>query len=328
MTSAYIEVSKLLAVSRPKTPTLRIGLNPDQANSALKAVKVKLDRFKTVAVEIAGANPKASVTALIAESELELLTEFLSPDFQDKYGTQIATYESRDALEKFLKSVFRSETSNLQKLAALRETMEKLTRFSDQGETFACYVERLETIEKQIAELSSAQTATIFARDNFCGRNLTPAQKRFLTEQGMAEKTIKEIATFLDSRQMHLQQPAVNLLENDEISDLRAQNQELAQANREISEKFDRLSAMFEAHLSGTAQGQVQNVAANQRRLPARQRGRPYMPRQRPSTDRPERCQSCGIRGHRREQCRRPQHITCHKCGRQGHLSYVCRSKN
>ena len=268
MTSAYIEVSKLLAVSRPKNPTLKIGLNPDQANCALKAVRVKIDRFKTVADEIAGANPKASITALIAESELELLTEFLSPDFQTKYCAQIATFESREALEKFLKSVYRSETSDLQKLAALRETMEKLTRFSDQAETFSCYVDRLETIKKQMTKLSSAKTAEIFARDNFCDRNLTPAHKRFLIEQGMLEKPIAEIAQFLDSRQMNLPQPAVNLLEDDAISDLRAQNQELVKTNREISEKFDRLSAMFEAHLSNTGHGQVQNVAAFPRRPP------------------------------------------------------------
>ena len=326
--SSYIEISKLLAVSRPKSPILRVGLSPEQAASALNSIKTKLDRFKTVADEIAGATPKASVTALIAESELELLTEFLTADFQEKYSAQITTYQTRESLEKFLKSVFRSESTDLQKLTALRETMNKLTRFAEQGETFACYVERLETIGKQITALSSAKTTEIFIRDNFFDRNLTPAHKKFLIEQNMTEKPISEIASFLDSRQMNLPQKSVNLLENDTIAELRAQNQQLAQNNREITAKLDRLSAMFDTHLSNASQAHVQNVAVTNRRQPIRQRRQPYPQRPRPQQNRQERCQTCGLRGHTKEFCRRPQHFSCNRCGRPGHLSYVCPSKN
>ena len=326
--SSYIEISKLLAVSRPKTPTLRAELSPEQAAAALKSIKTKLDRFKIVADEIAGPTPKASVTALIAESELELLTEFLSPDFQDKYSAQITTYETRESLEKFLKSVFRSECTDLQKLAALRDTMQKLTRFAEQGETFVCYVERLKTVGDQITALSSEKTAEIFSRDNFFDRNLTPAHKKFLVEQNMSEKPISEIASFLDSRQMNLPQKSVNLLESDTIAELRAQNLQLAQNNKEITAKLDRLSAMFDTHLAHASQAQVQNVAATNRRQPTRQRRQPYPQRPRPQPNRQERCQTCGLRGHTKELCRRPQHFNCNRCGRPGHLSYVCPSKN
>ena len=330
MSSAYIEISKVLALSHPKTPILRAGLNPEEAAAALKIVKTKIDRFKTVADEIAGASPKASVTALIAESELELLTEFLAPDFIQKYSSQISTYDSRDALEKFLKTVFRSETTDLQKLNSLRGTLNKMARFSSQGETFKCYLERLGTIGKQIEKLSSDRTAEIFIRDNF-ELNLTPSNKKFLTEQGFSEKPVGEIAEFLDSRQMNLPQPSVSSIETGEIAQLRAQNQELIQSNKDISDKFDRLSAMFEAHVAATqvtAPVRSQNGAPINRRSTTRNRRQPYPQRPRQFPNRPDRCQTCGLRGHTSEQCRRPQHFNCNRCGRPGHLSYVCPSKN
>ena len=308
MSSAYIEISKLLAVSRPKTPTLRIGLNPDEASNALKAIKIKLDRFKTVCEEIVEATKlpaKPSVTALIAESELELLTEFLSQDFQEKYRSQIATYENRTSLEKFLKSVFRSEVSDLQKLAAFREKLAKLSRFSDQNETFSCFIERAEAIGKQMVDsnLATKETVGVFIRDTF-NVNLSPDNRAFLIQQGKSEEDVAVIAEFLDARQMHILRPSVNALENKEISELKAQNDRLTQTNREISEKFDRLSAMFEAHLANTGPVSVQNVNTGTRRPPTRQRRQPYHQRPRNHQDRIGRCQSCGIRGHTKEQCR------------------------
>ena len=325
--SAYIEISKLLAVSHPKSPTLKTGLKPQEANSALKAIKTKIDRFNTVATEIANAEktpPKASVVALIAEAELELLTDFLTPEFRQKYAGQIATYETRSALEEFLKSVYCSELSDLQKLSALRNELEKLTRFSEQGETFLCFLARQTTLQKQIAKLSHEKTAEIFARDNFF-RNLTPTNKTFLTSHGKLEDEISVIAEFLDSRQMHLPEANVNSLDGSEISELRAQNRRLMEANKDITAKFDRLAAMYESQATDS-RAQITNIAAS-RGVIRRQR-QPYPQRPRQSQDRPARCQSCGIRGHSKDQCRGPQHIRCYKCGRQGHLSYVCNSKN
>ena len=102
--SAYIEISKLLGVSHPKLPTLKIGLDPEKAADALKIIKIKIDRFKTVAQEIAESEknpPKQSVIALIAEAELELLTDFIAEDFRRKYDAQISCQESRAPSKNF-----------------------------------------------------------------------------------------------------------------------------------------------------------------------------------------------------------------------------------
>ena len=328
--SAYIEISKLLGVSHPRLPTLKIGLDPEKAADALKIIKIKIDRFKTVAQEIAESEknpPKQSVIALIAEAELELLTDFIAEDFRRKYDAQISCQESRASLEKFLKSVYRSETTDRQKLSSLREKLKVLARFSNEGETFTCFLGRQNALKDQIAKLSSVETAEIFVRDNFFERNLTPSDKAFLIEQGKSEEELSEIAKFLDERQRHLPQAAVNAVK-DELAELRAQNQVLAQSHKAITEKFEQLAAMYETQFGGQGTTQVQNVAANQRRPPNRQRRQPYPTGQRQPPGRPQRCQLCGIRGHSRDQCRRPQNISCYKCGRQGHLSYVCPSKN
>ena len=328
--SAYIEISKVLGVSHPKAPTLKIGLDPQKAADALKAIKIKIDRFKIVAEEIAQAEknpPKASVVALIAEAELELLTDFIAEDFRQKYDAQIACQESRAALEKFLQSVYGSEISDRQKLASLREKLKVLTRFSTDGETFTCFLERQKALKDQITKLSSEETAGIFARDNFFQRNLSPSDKAFLIEQGKSEDELDEIAKFLDERKRHLPQVAVNAVQ-DELSELRAQNQLLTQTNKDITEKFERLAAMYETQVAGSSVPQVRNVAANLRRPQNRPRRQPYTTASRQPNGRPQRCQLCGIRGHTKEQCRRPQNISCYKCGRQGHLSYVCPSKN
>ena len=159
--SGYIEIAKLVGVSRPTAPTLRIGLNPQDAKKELDAIAKKLDRFQSISKKIAkkaGEDTDADTIELIAESELELLKSFFAPEFASQYKSQISTYDSREKLAKFLQSVFRSESSDQQKLEVVRKNLQKCARHASQSETFECFLDRLQTLGKEIEPLTSAET--------------------------------------------------------------------------------------------------------------------------------------------------------------------------
>ena len=171
----------------------------------------------------------------------------------------------------------------------------------------------------------------MLVRDVF-SQNLSPENKQFLVDQGKADEVeLETIAKFLDSRLRHITKTAVNSLQSAQEVQTSARIAPSDDRFVLLSEKVERLTAIVETLANSTA-SQVQNVSATSRQPPKRQnnsRGRPpYRHRPHQPENSQDRCQTCGLRGHSKEQCRRPQHFTCNRCGRRGHLSYVCTSKN
>ena len=334
--STFLEISKIFQVFRPETPKITVGLSPSEANEELKIVEDRVKTFRSVANALAAEKSKSeddAIKTLISDSALRILTAALDPALEARYKAQIRAMSTFETLLAFLKGVFGSELSTDQKLTQARRALAKVSRFSDQCETFTVFLSRLTVLSNAVKELTSVETADMLARDAFF-RSVTPQVSAFIAEHGKSEDKISDLATFLDNRQMHRGRPTVNALNNGICEEQKRHNEQLAADNRALREQVENLTQLVQGFLSFPGSS-VSQLAQSRASVPTQPSGtkspaqsRTFRPRgpknQKFKKDPSGHCGWCGLPGHTRDSCPRPQHITCTHCGRRGHLESVC----
>ena len=337
--SVFLEISKIFSVFRPETPKITVGLSPTEANEELKLVEDRVKTFRQVADGLAAEKSKSAdetIKSLIADSSLRILTAALDPTLEARYRAQIRAMSTFETLLAFLKGVFGSELTRDQKLTQARRALAKISRFSDQAETFKVFLSRLTVLSNAVKEHTSVETADMLARDAFF-RSVTPHISAFIAEHGKSEASISDLAVFLDDRQMHKGRISANLIASGPLEELKRQNEQLAADNKAMGDQLEHLTQLVQGLLSN--QGPSVSQLAQSRPtaqvhppVPKNQpRPRIFRPRgpknQKIQNDPPGHCGWSGLPGHTRDSCLRPTHITCTHCGRRGHLESVCFKK-
>lgn len=302
------------------TKPLKIGLAPDHAAEELKTLKQRTDDFAAASNAVAENNNSkndATVVAAIKRGKLSIAKSALDASLLEKYFMQIKTFDDFDeGLEPFLKSVFRTTLTSKQKLEIARKKLLDATRFSKESESFTVFKSRLDIIAKPIIEVAKEDAAKLLVEDAF-RRNLSPSLKQYLVDHGYDDKTISEIATFLDGKQKHIYATSVNNLETSRIDELTLQINALTE--------LVKTALISPKDVENCVDAEINKIGTKN---PA-----PKAPFQNKRTDwvykengRPLRCQQCGLFGHHASKCPRDCTAVCHKCGRRGHLQAVCRS--
>ena len=181
--------------------------------------------------------------------------------------------------------------------------------------------------------LTSPVTAEMLARDAFF-RSVTPQVSAFVAEHGKSEASISDLATFLDERQMYRGQVSANSLDSGALDEIKRQNEQLVADNRAMRDQIQNLNHLVQGLLSSQGSS-VSQLAQSRTPVPAQPsvakspaQSRTFRPRgpknQKFKKDLSGHCGWCGLPGHTRDSCPRPQHITCTHCGRRGHLESVC----
>ena len=338
--TTFFEISKLFQVFRPDTPKITVALSPTEASDELKVVEDRVKSFRSVANGLAAEKSKSDdegIKTLIADSSLRILTAALDPTVESRYKAQIRAFATFEALLAFLKGVFGSELTRDQKLTQARRALAKISRFSDQNETFTVFLSRLVILSDAVKDLTSVETAEMLARDAFF-RSVTPQISAFISEHGKSEAKISDLATFLDARQMHRGRLSVNSIDSGPMEELRRQNDQLAADNRAMGEQLENLTQLVHGLLRNQGSS-VSQLAQSRSPVPAQPsdskspvQSRTFCPRgpknRKFQNNPPGHCGYCGLPGHTRDSCSRPTHITCAHCGRRGHLEVVCFQKN
>ena len=337
--STFLEISKIFQVFRPETPKITVGLSPAEANEELKIVEDRVKTFRSVASALAAENSKSednAIKSLISDSALRILTAALDPTVELRYRAQIRAMATYETLLAFLKGVFGSDLTRDQKLTQARHALAKVSRFSDQSETFTVFLSRLTVLSNAVKDLTSVETAEMLARDAFF-RSVTPQVSAFISEHGKSEASISDLAMFLDERQMHRGKISANSLNSGPLDEIRRQNEQLVAENRAMREQIQNLTQAVTGLLS-TQGSSVSQLAQSRPPVPVQPssakspaQSRTFRPRgsknKKNQNDPPGQCGWCGLSGHTRDSCPRPTHITCNHCGRRGHLESVCFQK-
>ena len=328
--SAYLHIRKALELFKNRPSSLRIGITSEEAAHEISLITSVAEEFEAIGTQLAkegNAGNDVNILALIQKGKHEILSTALSTDFKVKYQDQIWNYNSFEALKKFLQSVFGSLLTKRELIMNARKKLEAAHRFTNENETFTIFYDRLLAMAKPIKENKSEETATCFIEDAFY-RDLSTQNKLFLTENGYTEKSLAEIAEFLDSRQKNQKQVSTNNIELSEITGLKQQIESLTLQNQQI---FDLLTKA--PHLNSPEPDTALLVNKIETKNPSKQwdskvqqEKRAHQPGFGTLGPQQDLCSRCGLRGHRSSHCPRTCHAICHRCGKRGHLQIVCRS--
>ena len=174
--STFLEISKIFQVFRSETPKITVALSPAEANEEFKVIEDRVSTFRSVANALAAEKSKSedeAIKSLISDSALRILTAALDSTVEARYRAQIRAMTTYESLLAFLKGVFGSDLTRDQKLTQARRALAKVTRFSDQSETFTVFLSRLTVLSDAVKVLTSPETAEMLARDAFF-RSVTP----------------------------------------------------------------------------------------------------------------------------------------------------------
>ena len=230
---AFVEIAKLGPIFKPEAPTLKFGLSTVEAHKALERVKTLAERFEAVAGDLVKKHEAAAcvhTAALIKEMKREILVLAIAPAIRAKYAPQLEIASDFDKVVVFVKATLGSELTAHQKLTEARDALKKAARFSENSEKFETFLERLQTLGKVVAGLTSEETAQMLIRDAW-DRNITAQQRNFLVQHGQAlsdEVNLETAAKFLDARRQHLPRAGVHNLEPSGVESLTAQVDSLA----------------------------------------------------------------------------------------------------
>ena len=331
--SAYLHIRKALELFKNRPSSLRIGITSEEAAHEITLITRVANEFEAIGTQLAkegNAGNDVNLLALIQKGKHEILSTALTTDFKVKYQDQIWSYDTFEALKKFLESVFGSSLTKRELVMNARKKLESAHRFSQENETFTIFHDRLLAMAKPIKENKSEETASCFIEDAFY-RDLSTQNKLFLTENGYTEKSLREIAEFLDSRQKNQKQVSTNNVELSEITGLKKQIESLTLQNQQI---FNLLtnppripsSEQDTALLVNEIETKNSNTQPDSKFKRERRAHRPGFGKNVTLGQQQDRCLQCGLFGHRSSHCPRTCRAICHKCGKRGHLQIVCRA--
>ena len=304
------------------TKPLKIGLAPEHAVEELKILKQRTDDFAAASnavAENASLKNDPAVVAAVKRGKISIAKSAMESSLSDKYFMQIRSFDDFETgLEPFLKSIFRTTLTDKQKLEIARKKLVDATRFSKESESFKVFKSRLDIIAKPILDIAKKDAADLLVSDAF-RKNLPPNLRQFLIDHGEDDKTVDEIAAFLDGKQKHVYAQSVNNLEASRIDDLTMQITALTELVKTALISPKDIESCVDAEINKI--GVKKPVSSQKKDM---QNKRPdWMYR---DNGRPIRCQQCGLFGHHASKCPRDCSAVCHKCGRRGHLQAVCRS--
>ena len=322
--SAYLNIRKALELFKNRPSSLRIGITSEEAAHEISLITSVAEEFEAIGTQLAkegNAGNDVNILALIQKGKHEILSTALTTDFKVKCQDQIWSYTSFEALKKFLQSVFGSLLTKRELIMNARKKLEAAHRFTNENETFTIFYDRLLAMAKPIKENKSEETATCFIEDAFY-RDLSTQNKLFLTENGYTEKSLAEIAEFLDSRQKNQKQVSTNNIELSEITGLKKQIESLTLQNQQI---FDLLTKP--PRLNSPEPDTALLVNKIETKNPSKQwdsklqrEKRAHQPGFGTPGPQQDRCSQCGLHGHLSSHCPRTCRAICHRCEKRGHL--------
>lgn len=197
-----------------KTKSIALGIRPHQFEDICTELESRLRQFNFLtdaAIEAHNLTDDVEIKQIKDDAKRFIIKSSFTNDFNEKYSPEMKWHKSSEDLLKYIKDMIGVETP-IQKSKAARKLLKESTRQVESNEKYEQFLTRLTRVANNIT--ADEITKKFLIAEEF-DNNLTSGNRAFLKEHHQGEdKTVMEIAKYLDNMDKHIKTISVNSIES------------------------------------------------------------------------------------------------------------------